>query len=94
MEPKERFPPVPFPRKANRGLSFYASTPNVSTFSQIVVLGIEKEKAESVLDKTAPPEQGGAAIKLTGESVQIPFPSGDVEALFQLVQLIVGNGVL
>ena len=28
---------VPFPRKVNRGLSFYANTPNASTFSQIVV---------------------------------------------------------
>ncbi len=57
-------------------------------------LGNEKERQKESLIKTAPPEQGGAAIKLTGESVQIPFPSGDVEALFQLVQLIVGNGVL
>ena len=38
MEPKERFPPDPLPRKANRGgLWFYANALNVSTFNQIVV---------------------------------------------------------
>ncbi len=43
MEPKERFPPDPFPRKAYRSLRFYANTPNVATFSQIVVSALADE---------------------------------------------------